>query len=261
MTTSTLLPIAPVQHKQDLLYPGICMRGQKISRLEETRLGWLDLDAALAEALGNDHLGIFVGQIGGFSYVARNLANLNSSPGIAKWVVVVTAGVLYEALAGHFSAGDEKSRGCSKPPGFCETDKLWFSTPEGLARLRRAPGFEPSEIAGLVLVDLNCILFKARGRLRFGKQAFEDRPQLVADFRASLADDGWTPPMVIWTDKRPKEVPTDRVATALFLEALLFIDGTTYSCRPRRRLACEDGSTAVEVATEIARHDVPRQPR
>ena len=124
----------------------------------------------------------------------------------------------------------------SEPPSLSNvvwrSRKVWVAMPEDLRILLPLAQSLAFGVAGLIILDPECIIYKARGGTnRWGRKFRNDRPQHVVNFRASLDSDGWQPPLVLLTEKPAKSVNTDVVARAFCLNGFRFIAGDSFSCR------------------------------
>ena len=100
-------------------------------------------------------------------------------------------------------------------------------TPESLRHVRPD---ERRPVAAIIVLDMLCHIHLARGFENGDFHVANDRPQHVASFRNSISRDGWSPPLIILTERLAKSVWTDTVARAYYLDALWFVDGRGLTC-------------------------------
>jgi hypothetical protein len=109
--------------------------------------------------------------------------------------------------------------------------RVWVAIPEDLKQLLPLARGLASGVAGVIILDPACIMYKARGGIdSWGNVHCNDRPQHVVNFRAALNMDGWQPPLLLLTTKPAKAVNTQVVVRAFCLNAFRFVAGDTFSC-------------------------------
>ncbi len=214
------------------IYPTAHIRGQFITRLEEQSLGSAVLDATMAEELGREQIGWFVGRHPGvFARAAEQLARLdiNSQGGI--WIAVPFSRDLSLQLFANWPYRDHVPKRPSSENSAWRSRKVWFAVPADLKHLLPfAKKVEPG-VAGLIVLDPPCITYKARCQTdSWGHRHRNDRPQHVVNFRAEFDFEGWQPPLLLLTDRPAKAVNTQVVARALCLNAFRFISGDSFAC-------------------------------
>jgi hypothetical protein len=209
--------------------PGI--RGRYITRWEEKFLGWAVLDAATADEMGREHVGWFVGNHPGPARVAEQLALLDANSVGGVWVVVPVNWDLAFAIFDKWPHTDHTPEPPKLKNSVWRSRKVWTAAPEDLKRLIPLAQALDSRLAGVIVLDPDCIMYQARGGTnRWGRRYHNDRPQHVVNFRASLGSEGWQPPFLLLTKKPAKSVNTDVVARTFQLEGFRFIAGDSFSC-------------------------------
>jgi hypothetical protein len=109
--------------------------------------------------------------------------------------------------------------------------RVWFAPPEALSRLLPSARNDPAGVAGVIVLDPPCLMYKARGGAKgWGNTYRNDRPQYVVNFRAALDVGGWQPPFLLLTTKPAKSVSTIEVARAFCLNQFRFIEGNSFGC-------------------------------
>jgi len=210
-------------------YPGAWIRGPRITRLEETALGYFRLDAETAWNLGNNNVGVFIGGCPSLGRTIERLQQLEQSTITPYWIIVAATKKMAAVFVQQWfraGQGDRVAITTLKLPKVHQN--IILATPESLRRLGAA---ERCNIAGIVVVDMLCHIHKARGGIQNGTFfASNDRPQQIANFRNSVAIDGWLPPLLFVTEKPAKSVTTDAVARAYCLDAWWFVDGNSLRC-------------------------------
>jgi len=212
------------------LYPVGRLRGYRITRLEEQSMGLFSLDAATAAELGKENIGVLFGNCIGLERVVRRLRPLDIASEQATWVVIsATCGMAASVYKlWHFPEGDEYVSPAKVPP-YWRTQRLLFTTPEGLRDIGPAQ-IDGASIAGLLLLDLQFNVHMARGMESGNFYVQHDRPQFIVDFRARCAREDWSPPLLIFAKKPAKALNTDAAPSPYCLEALWFVNGETFCC-------------------------------
>jgi hypothetical protein len=212
-------------------YPTARIRGRRITRLPEQNLDWAILDAATAGELGREHVAWFVGSHPGLTCAAEQLSRLDANPEGGVWVVVPHSRDLACEMFAKWPHSDYVTERPSSDNSAWRSRKVWVAIPEDLKQLLPlAQALEPG-LAGVIILDPQCIMYRARGGTdSWGKVHCNNRPQHVVNFRAALDSDGWQPPLLLLTEKQAKAVNTDVVARAFCLNAFRFIAGATFNC-------------------------------
>jgi len=212
-------------------YRDAWIRGPRITRLEENRLGRFELDAETAWTLGTNNVGVFVGEckpLGGTIDVIRALHD--ATPG-SKWIVVAATKKMAAVLIQRWLREDQVARVAVTTLRLPQSySNIVLATPESLRRIETQ---DTDRIAGIIVLDMLCHIHKARGMKNRNFFVRNDRPQLVANFRNDIAVDGWLPPVIFMTQKAAKSVTTDSIARAYCLDAWWFVDGKCVRCGPR----------------------------
>ncbi len=210
-------------------YPSPLIRGARIARLGEKYLGPVATDAATCRFMGEDQIGWFVGGVPTFDRMIENVARINASDFGGRWIVVPAtrclAEVAYQQWFKHEDFPDEV-----KATTIWHDDLVTFCVPERLDELGRAIIEQDVPVAGIILLDPNCIVHRGRG---FGKGKFRishDRPQLIVNFRSMLAVGKWCPPLMIMSLHKAATVSAQDVTRVYGLDAMYFIEGASLSC-------------------------------
>ncbi len=223
-------PIA-VQSQLAETYPTARIRGRRMTRLPETVLGWVNLDAATADEMGREQLGWFVGNHPGSARAAEQFGRLDANPGGGIWVVVPHSRDLACELFAKWPHTDQVTERPTAKNSVWRSRKVWVAVPEDLKRLLPLARSLTPGVAGVIILDPPCIMHMARGGTdSWGKVHRNDRPQHVVQFRAALNFDGWQPPLLLLTERPAKSVSTENVARAFCLNCFHFIDGEMFAC-------------------------------
>ncbi len=215
-------------------YPTARIRGRRIARLPEKYLNWAVLDAAAADELGREHLGWFVGGHPGSASAAsaaEQLGRLDTNPDGGVWIVVPLGRDKSIELFGEWPHKYHVSEPPHSKNSTWRSRKVWVAIPEDLKQLLPLARALASGVAGVIVIDPECLMYKARPGTGYrGKFHRNDRPQHVVNFRAALDADGWQPPFLLLTTKLAKAVNTDIVARAFCLNGFRFIAGDSFGC-------------------------------
>jgi hypothetical protein len=208
------------------LYARPCIRGRRITRMDEQSLGQMELDPETAWRLGRENIGVFVGGCWSLDDTVRRLRRLEADGVRPCWIVVAWSKQAAAAMAENWF----REIPCDSSPSELELPMRYrniiLATPECLRDVDRSTN---DEVAGVILWDDECIVYQARGgeSTPFRRN---DRPQHVANFRNRLGEAGWTPPFFLLTTRRAKSVNTHSVARAFCLDGFWFVHGGSLSC-------------------------------
>ena len=209
------------------------LRAQRITRLEQTRLGRLRLNQSVLADLGQERVGLLVGNCGKLEQVVSHLKDLDSTSQEVSWVVVLASDAMSETVCRMWGREvPSRKRRTSVLPW--RSGSMTFVTPEALASLLetdRYRGDNQKPVAGILLIDMLCHVHKYRGHKRF-YDARMDRPGLVSQFQAALKSRGFAAPLILLTASLAKSVDTHSVLLAYSLDSFWFLDGRSLSCRP-----------------------------
>ena len=221
----------PTQLDLDSLYPSPLIRGTRISRMEEQGIAPFCLDAEASRSLGTDNIGLFIGGVRTFETLVDRIQQIDESDQGGHWIVVPSTRRCAAAIRQHQS--DDDSVWFVSPddvPDMWSQNQTTFCLLESLSTLSRMLRQDQKPIAGILLVDSQCIVHKARGWGKRSSPYQNDRPQHVVDFRASLSVGGWSPPLVVFTQRPAKSVNTIKLQRSYCLESLYFLDGKRIRC-------------------------------
>jgi len=216
------------------LYPRPCVRGQRIARLEETRLGPFELTAESAFELGRNNIGVFVGSCGGLGRAMNLLRALDRADSGGRWIVITATKKMNAVLFAEWQLQRTSFIPLNRVPTYWTASQLIFAPPEGLGKIDNRELLKDPGVAGLILLDMQCFVHKARSMTtRYNFKVQNDRPQLIANFRSRLCREGWLPPLMFWTEKPAKSVWTTDMLSPYCLDAWWFVDGQSLSCSQR----------------------------
>ena len=212
-------------------YPTARIRGQLMTRLPETYLNWAILDGAKAAELGQEQVGWFVGNHPGLARAAEQLGRLDTNSEGGIWVVVPLGREKSTELRMCWPHPNQISNQPTGQNVIWISNKVWVAIPEDLKKLLPLARKVKGGVAGVIILDPPCLLYKARsGTNSFGKIYRNNRSQHVVNFRAALDSDGWQPPLLLLTTNPPKAVNTAVVARAFCLNAFQFVAGESFDC-------------------------------
>lgn len=206
------------------LYSCPWIRANRIARMEQQILGRFALDAETAWELGTNNVGVFVG--GCWADIFQRLAKLDSQGIRPSWLIVAATNADAQSIQTEWLRRNQEPT--SSLPQRCRN--VILATPE---KLRCIDSAIADELAGILLFDPHCIVYRARGH-EGGPYYRNNRPRHVMAFRVRLAQEGWMPPFFLLTNRLAKATNTDSVARAFCLDAFWFLDGGTLSCGPLR---------------------------
>lgn len=211
-----------IEHSLREVYPFPAIRGQRLTRLEETDLGPFQLDAETAQQLVEDNAGVFVGGCRDWDWIMDKLNVLANTYFPARWLVVLATKQLAETVYRRTAWKPDRQKRIHVP-AFWDQHNATYTTPEGLNSYRNTIGTS-GPLAAVLLVDPACHVHRARDWFVPGR-GVHDRAQRIADFRADLARNGGSPPFLIFTRQPAKSVSTQRMLSAYCLDAWWFVDG------------------------------------
>ncbi len=228
MTTSE--PWESIRHR----YQDAWIRVTRITRLEEKWLGRIEMDAETAWTLGTDNIGLFVGDCRSLGRTIDMIRPLHRATPRCQWVIVAATKKMAAVLIQRWFREDLLSRVATTTLKLPQVySNLVLATPESLRRIENS---DVRSLGGILIIDMQCHIHKARQGIRRGRfYVPNDRPQLIADFRSRMTIGEWAPPVVFMTQKRAKALNTDPVRRAYCLDGWWFADGQSLRCGPRRR--------------------------
>lgn len=203
------------------LYPFASIRGRRIVRDTEKYVGEVRLDGETAQELGASNIGVFVGGCREVRQLIDMVRQLSVSGHPGQFIVVVSE----NALADKFFRELSQIPLPKRRPNVWTTGCVSLTTPENLKAVNEEHlGGKP--VAGVLLVDPSCIVYRARGG-DCSRFQFNDRPQHIARFRARHAVDGWQPPFFLLTERLAISTNSAQMLGPYSLEAWWFVDGIT----------------------------------
>jgi len=213
------------------LYPTPVIRGTRITRMEERELGRFRLTAEIAQTLGEDNIGVFIGDCKTLDRVVDRVREIDQYDVGGRWIIVPStrssAAAVYQRWLDSIDVWDVDPKDV---PSSWHGDNVIFCLPESLGQLTTELTDEKVDVAGIILLDFQCVVHKARGFNNGDFRVRHDRPQLIVDFRSRLSIGNWAPPLILISQKPAKSVSTNSMQRAYCLEAFRFIDGKTLRC-------------------------------
>ena len=193
-------------------------RGTAKPREGDQRFGRLVLDAKTAIDLGSSNVGLFVEGCPSFERMVEHFRNL-SETSTATWVVVASSKQVRDELA-RISKQIGASMDTLDSTAF---GNVIVATPEELQVLAATI----TNLAGILVVDYACHIHKCRGNAYRGFRAANDRPQKIVDFRMQFKIGEWSPPFIMFTNRKAMAVNTLPMLSPYCLETFRYIDGKT----------------------------------
>lgn len=208
------------------LYPSPAFRADRIARQGKLIEQGFLFDAASAESCGRDHVGLFVQSSGSLARLIQKLHYLDRSDVNTKWIVAVsTANEHWRSYNLWRNLASSEFFPPKNIPLHWEAQRIIFTTPERLVNVAENAVMNNTRVAGLILIDLNCMVHKARGN----QWVANDRPQHVIDCRARLTTEEWSPPLIVFTDGLARSINTEPMRGAYSLNAWRYFDGQTFT--------------------------------
>ena len=226
-------------------YPISLIRGARIARLGERYIGPAASDATTCRALGEDQVGWFIGGVPTYDRMIELVRRVDGAQVGGRWIIVPATSFLADVAHCIWMEGSQLSKrkaSCTMWHGDCVT----FCVPERLCELLTT---NHGVIAGIILLDPNCIVHRGRS---FGSGTYRvvhDRPQFVVNFKARLAIGRWSPPLMIMSIHKAAAVATDTVARIYGLDAMHFIEGASLRCG---KIGCQVSKSDSDISGHMA---------
>ncbi|MCA9041096.1 MAG: hypothetical protein KDA65_12160 [Planctomycetaceae bacterium] len=197
----------------EALYPYPAIRCRRITRMERSVIGDVQLDSETAAKLGSENIGVFVEGCSETRKLADQIETLVSNHWRGTWVIVTDEETADESFFNF------------KNDAYWRLGNGVLSTPEGLADLLET--FDPLKpVTGILVIDPMCEVRKLRSDTRNRKPTI-DAAEQIAEYRAALTDrsSAWAPPLFLFTQKPAKSVNTQLLLAPYGLDAWWFADG------------------------------------
>jgi hypothetical protein len=219
----------------DTLYPTPVIRGARIARLGQKYLGPVATDAATCRTLGEEQFGWFVGGVPTYERMIDHVARINDSNIGGRWIIVPATKCLAEVAYEQWfedNAVEPKDNADKRAITMWHDENVTFSVPERLGELADAIIEQSVPVAGIILLDPNCIVHRGRGFIKGNgtRRVAHDRPQLIVNFRSKIGVNDWCPPLIVMSRHKAAAVSTADITRVYCLEAMVFIDGANLSC-------------------------------
>lgn len=207
------------------IYPTPVIRGTRISRMEETRLGEFQLDAPTAEFLGTERIGVFVGGIRRLKYLVHGLRQLDVCGTGGKWLVVFSTRKMAAAFYQRWlDDSNVYFVGPDEVPSCWTSQRLHFAVPEHLSTATQTLLDSGDDVAGIILLDPFCIVHEPHRNHR-GKRVARERSHFISKCCQRLRRGAWIPPLLFLSRKPAKSVTTNALLGAYGLETIQFLAG------------------------------------
>ena len=207
------------------LYPFPAIRVVRIARDTDKKIGDFQLTADMAKQLDENQAGVLIANCEHPDKIHEKVLKLAETEYLAPWVVVLSSidlarwwyGIQHGIQTKRIDAGSEANT-------FWRTGNCWFTRLERLEAMASSPKF-CGPIAGIILVDPAFQTQHARG-LKGSTWTRNDRPELLNNFRAELAEDGLRPPLMFMACPPAKSLNTLAAQRAYCLETMWYADGS-----------------------------------
>jgi len=211
----------------DCTYPTPVIRCTRISRMDEKRLGELNLDSETAEWLRKENVGIFAGGCDDLEILVTRLRQLDSCGSGGDWVIVLSTQKMAAAFYQRWlnDSGIHFVKPKDVPP-IWKSKRLHFTVPERLSDLADVLLAADSNVAGVIILDLFCIIHQPRINSQKCR-VIRDRSEYVTEFRSRLHSECGAPPLLFLSQKPAKSVNTQKLLGPYCLDALQFVNGAT----------------------------------
>lgn len=201
--------------------------------MEERELGRFRLTPTMAQTLGEENIGLFIGGCQNLDRAVNRIREIDRQDEGGRWIIVPStrksAAAVYQRW---LDSIDVWYVDPEEVPNIWHGDNVTFCLPESLAELTAPLKDDEIDVAGIIVLDLECVVHRARGFNNGNFRVRHDRPQLIVDFRSSLAIGRWAPPLIFFSQKPAKSVTTNSMQRTYCLEAFHFVDGKTLRCHP-----------------------------
>lgn len=200
------------------MYHTPMFRGTTKPREGNQRFGRLVLDQQEAIDLGANNVGLFIENCPSFERMAEHIRELKDFSK-ATWVVVASSKQVRDRFA-RIGSVIGASMGSLQDP---HIGSVVVTTPEELPELSKTI----DDVAGILVLDYACHIHKCRGNAYRSFQTSNDRPQKIVDFRMRFRVGDWSPPFMIFTNRKAISVNTQPMLSPYCLEAFRYVDGRT----------------------------------
>ncbi len=190
------------------------IRGHRIVRMSEKRIGPFALDSGTAEMLDDNNAGVLIGDCPGGDWMFEKMQQLSRAPEPEPLLVLLTS----YSLADKFYRQTEGSN--SKRPDFWKQGALTLTTPGYLKKL--AEQITPDYSAIIVIDPRTRLALPDSRRSRWNNGGL---PRQIAKYRHSCAIQQRRPPLVLLTCDRAKGLNTSQMLAPLALDTWWFVDG------------------------------------
>lgn len=212
------------------LYPEPVIRGARIARLGERYLGPIAIDKATGQVLGEQQIGWLIGGVPDFETMIEHVYRINQAAVGGRWIIVPAtrnwAIAAYRWWSQRLDCSDVQDA-----PNLWSQKHVTFCLPEHLRNLaRQIADPQPTPVAGILLLDPQCIVYRGRGFQTGSFRCAHDRPQLIVNFRSQLTIGNWSPPLLIMSCRAAAALHTTDITRVFGLEAMHFIEGRTLNC-------------------------------
>lgn len=208
-------------------YPTPVIRGTRISRMDEKRLGELNFDGQTSAWLSEENVAVFAGGCGDLDTIVRRFRQLDDCGSGGYWVVVFSTKKMAAAFYQRWL--DDSDVYFVEPkdvPPVWKSDRIFYTVPERLDDLADVLIESEYDVAGVIVLDLNFIIHQPRLDENL-RRVIRDRSESVVEFRSRMRSEYGAPPLLFLSQKPAKSVNTQTFLGPYCLDAMQFINGAT----------------------------------
>ena len=190
------------------------IRGHRIVRMSEKRIGPFALDTETAESLNGNNAGVFIGNCRDADWMFEKMQQLSTDSEEEQFLVLLTS----YSLADQFYRQAEGNS--SKRPDFWKQGALTFTTPGYLKKLDEQ--ITPNYSAIIIIDPKARLSLPNPGQSRWNNGGL---PRQIAKYRYSCTMQQQRPPLVLMTCRPAKALNTAQMLAPLALDSWWFIEG------------------------------------
>jgi hypothetical protein len=208
-------------------YPTPVIRGTRISRMDEKRLGDLNFDDQTSAWLSQENVAVFAGGCDDLDLLVTKLRQLDNCGTGGHWVVVLSTKKMAAAFYQRWL--NDSDIYFVKPtdvPPVWKSERIYFTVPEHLEDLADVLIESECDVAGVIVLDLFCIIHQPILDARQRRVVCE-RSEFVVEFRSRLRSEHGAPPLLFLSQKPAKSVNTQTFLGPYCLDAMQFVNGAT----------------------------------
>ncbi|MCA8988477.1 MAG: hypothetical protein KDA78_12580 [Planctomycetaceae bacterium] len=205
------------------IYEVPVMRGHRIARMSEKRLGDFRFDSDTANVLTEDNLAVMIGNCHDMDWIREKIGSLAECDDQNEYVAIATTKILFQNWFTH----SDYSEHCPSriAPAFWREGAVTYATPESLPQLTDVMGSSESP-ACLLIIDPYGNMPFAQGN---GKARSHNRSNLLVKFSNRFEE---RPPLVYLTSKPAKSLNTAAMLAPMAIDGWWYVDGKSLRIGP-----------------------------